>query len=365
MSRRLIFVALACLLVGAAVGGWVVSLNAPRPDRGLWTPREVDHDAFAVSHILVAMKKGRKPFEARALIHQAYKLLVDGQDFATVARGRSEDRSARTGGFLGFLTPQKDTTFAGVVQTLRPGAISPPFQSSIGWQIVKRHSFEEGRALERRWEIPALGIFIGWEGMPEGVAGRTREKAKAMAADVRTKIEKGEMTLVDAMKLYIPKDKQRADAFIAMVTDNDLTGELYDALKPLKPGQLAGPVETRSGWAILKRGRYLRSLFRHILIQHVRSRGRALGIGRTQEEALKLAKDVLAQALKDRSRWNELVERYSDDARSRMNGGSMGVLYPGSIPPGFEKVVYDMPPDTICPHVVESVFGYHILWKVD
>ena len=364
MSPRLLTACSICLVAGLALGAWALCPSRDASE-GLWIPDEVDQIGFAVSHIAVQADKGRSSAEAAVLIDQAYRLLAQGQDFATVAQNRGEDRAAVDGGFLGFLEPKDDSTFNGVVRALSPGQISPPVELTDGWRIVKRHSFAEGRALEQKLYIPAHGIFIRWEGMEDGIPGLSREQAKAQAEELLGRLKSGATDLNQAMQQYVEKRFHRTDAFIAMVSNRGQTQDLYWALEKVAPGEFVGPLETVSGWAVLKRGQYFRAAFRHILIQHVLSERRNLSMGRAPEEAKKLANQVLEEARANPGNWDQLVQKYTDDAGTAGKRGSMGVLFPGSIPMGFEKVVYKTKAGEIYPEVVESVYGFHILWRVN
>ncbi len=93
-----------------------------------------------LAHILLAVKPDttelKKAFE-RAL--DVYKLLYQGGDFATLAREFSEDEnSRRQGGMLGRI--KKGETFKefeSVVFNLKPGKVSEPFLTRLGYHIVE------------------------------------------------------------------------------------------------------------------------------------------------------------------------------------------------------------------------------------
>ncbi len=330
---------------------------------------EVDSVAYGVSQILIPVEKGRPQAIPEALIQQAHKALEAGKDFATVARARSKGAEAPDGGFLGFVPTAVDTAFAGAVQCLRPGQVSPPIRTSLGWHIIKRHSFEEARELEQRFAIPTHGVFIGWDDAERiarvGKTGRTKEQAHALALELREQLANGTVTLDQATKRYMAKDSQRPEAYLGATSNRGQTAEMFKALQAAKPGQILGPLDTPGGIAILLRGRYMRSLFRHILVQHVKSKERPLSIARGREAARARAEKAFKEVMADRSRWNQIVERYSDDPYSRPLGGRMGVLHNAHMPPGFERFAIDMKPGTIHPQVVETEYGFHIVWKVN
>ncbi len=61
-----------------------------------------------------------------------------GEEFATLAREKSQGPSGRNGGDLGFFTKgQMDLNFEEVAFALPRGEISAPVKSSFGWHIIK------------------------------------------------------------------------------------------------------------------------------------------------------------------------------------------------------------------------------------
>ncbi len=361
------WIPLACLgLLGllAACG------NGDEP-AGYAEPGDVDLLAYGVSQIHIPVDENRPPAMAETLIRQAARALADGEDFAAVARGRSGDGSAKDGGFLGFVRVDGDTGFGGAVQSLKPGEVGPPINTRLGWHIIKRHTFDEARELEQKYRIPTHGVFVAWDdprrrpqpGVPP--TGRNQQQAVQLAESLMQELASGAKTWDDAMALYTPEKRRNVNAYVGPTARRGANDQIFDALSKAKVGQLVGPFDTPEGVAVLMRGKYLRSLFRHILIQHVRVEDRDMSVSRTPEQAYALAEKALKEARADRSRWKHLVEKYSDDKWSRAVGGRMGVLHPGGMPRGFESFAFDQAPDTIHPKVVETGYGFHIVWKVN
>ncbi|HSN19983.1 MAG TPA: peptidylprolyl isomerase, partial [Usitatibacter sp.] len=98
-----------------------------------------------VRHILLRAREGLSEAEARDRLEKLREKILAGADFAQVARENSEDSSAAKGGDLGWVAPG-DTVpeFERVMNSLKPGEVSPPFQTPFGWHIAQ--------VLERRSE---------------------------------------------------------------------------------------------------------------------------------------------------------------------------------------------------------------------
>lgn len=76
--------------------------------------------------------------EARKKAEEIVRRARAGEDFASLAKAKSEDTSASTGGDLGFfgrgrmVKPFEDTAFA-----LKPGEISDPVRTQFGYHVIK------------------------------------------------------------------------------------------------------------------------------------------------------------------------------------------------------------------------------------
>lgn len=83
---------------------------------------------YNASHILVASEA-----EAKAL----QQVLIDGADFAEVARTSSTGPSGPNGGALGwFSAGQMVPPFEEAVMALEPGEISDPVETRFGWHVI-------------------------------------------------------------------------------------------------------------------------------------------------------------------------------------------------------------------------------------
>jgi len=113
-------------------GYHIIKVNARRPARG-----EVE-----ISHILIRKTENDRAV-AKARIDSIYQVLKTGGDFDKMAQSLSEDApTAQRNGYIGFISinryerPFEDAAFA----LKKDGEYTVPFESSVGWHIIKRIS---------------------------------------------------------------------------------------------------------------------------------------------------------------------------------------------------------------------------------
>jgi peptidyl-prolyl cis-trans isomerase SurA len=97
-------------------------------------------------HILIKLKETLAETEAKERLTRLRERIVGGADFGELAKVHSEDGSASKGGDLGWLAAGETVPeFERVINSLRDGEISQPFQSQFGWhiaQVISRRSEE-------------------------------------------------------------------------------------------------------------------------------------------------------------------------------------------------------------------------------
>jgi peptidyl-prolyl cis-trans isomerase SurA len=101
---------------------------------------------FSARHILMVPNpnKGEEGWiEARKKAEEVYGLLLEGQDFADMARKYSEDSSAKDGGALGAIKRgELAPDIEEAIMRLQPGEISTPFRSQVGYHLFRLDSRE-------------------------------------------------------------------------------------------------------------------------------------------------------------------------------------------------------------------------------
>jgi len=166
------------------LGYHIVKVVERRPARG----------KMDLAHILIR-KRDEHDHGEKAKIDTAYARLLRGMAFETVATMLSEDKQSSTkGGFIGsygigLLEPAfEDAAFA--IQT--DGAFSEPFQSSVGWHIVKR--------IKRKGGEP---YSVLKEQIIKNLAKTERQEMAKKALIENVKIETGYKLNEDVLEAFI------------------------------------------------------------------------------------------------------------------------------------------------------------------
>jgi len=111
-------------------------------------------------------------------------LLLQGEDFATLAKERSRAASSKDAGDLGFIQRgQKSAQFDAVAfsDSLEPGKISSIFKSPEGYCIVKLEAKRGGkqRSLNEMWDDIKRGLtFLKQQKIIEDLLGRLSRESK-------------------------------------------------------------------------------------------------------------------------------------------------------------------------------------------
>lgn len=324
---------------------------------------EEDQFAHAVSHILIRADAKRSPAQARKLVYDVYAQLLEGRSFEELAESYSEHESRTEGGFIGFVPTVAPTRFSGAVQALSVGMTSRPVQTRLGYQIIRRHSFEEGRELERKHMYAVYGFLVPWRGLEGG--RMEKDDVRRELEQVVAQLRRGETNLLaERVRLVPPAPNQRDDAFLFLTAYRSTLKDVLDAVKTLKVGEYAGPIELPKGYAVVQRRPILRAIVKHILVSDILAPDRPLKVKRSREEASRLVKAAMAELGGSTERWDDVVKKYTDDDTAERPGGMLGIIQNGDLPPGLEAAVLDTEPGTINSRIVASPRGLHIIWRV-
>ncbi len=122
--------------------------------RGTEAPAPISQ--FHARQILVKINPEAEANEASNKIQSLYARLQGGEDFAKLATISSEDESRNRGGDLGWISEGETLPqFEKVLKTLKPGEISQPFQTPLGWHIVQLQEVRQADASTERRRMAA------------------------------------------------------------------------------------------------------------------------------------------------------------------------------------------------------------------
>jgi peptidyl-prolyl cis-trans isomerase SurA len=89
-------------------------------------------------HILIRLNEVVSEVDARNRLIGLRDRIINGADFAELARAQSDDTSAAKGGDLGWVTPGDVVPeFEKAMDALKIGQVSAPFKTPFGWHIVQ------------------------------------------------------------------------------------------------------------------------------------------------------------------------------------------------------------------------------------
>lgn len=83
-----------------------------------------------------------------------------------------------------------------------------------------------------------------------------------------------------------------------------------------------------------------------------------------KEQARHRALELRSQLMEDPARFPQLATSYSGCARSKDQGGDLGSIKRGFMPPEFDAVAFDLSPGEIS-EVVATKYGFHIIQVID
>lgn len=135
-------------------------------------------------HLMLSVSAGASTDQEQAVRARAQALrreIVDGADFAALARTHSQGAGASEGGDIGWVKPlDLPDSLAKAAAALEKGQISPPVRTSLGYHLVKAEEREGG-------------VRLGFEAVSEQVRNELYTKtlrerfAKWLKTDLRKK----------------------------------------------------------------------------------------------------------------------------------------------------------------------------------
>ncbi len=201
------------------------------------------------SHILIKCEPNASPEDTLKAFNKAMDIrnqILNGSDFAIVAKDRSEDPSAKdNGGDLGYFTAfQMVYPFEDAAYKANTGDITMPVRTRYGYHIIKIIDKRTARG-----EIHVAHIMIK-EKKEEGGAAN----AEAKATEIYQKLLAGEKFDDLSAKFSDDGSSAKKGGELPWFGTNKMVIEFEDASFALKnDGDISAPFKTSYGWHIVKR----------------------------------------------------------------------------------------------------------------
>ena len=107
--------------------------------------RQVIAEEFNARHIMIETNELMNARDAMQLIRDVHGRVVDGEEFADLAKEYSDDvSSANLGGDMGWFAPEAyGDRIKVTLENLEEGQLSEPFQTQAGWHLIQLLGFRE------------------------------------------------------------------------------------------------------------------------------------------------------------------------------------------------------------------------------
>ncbi|NIM22637.1 MAG: hypothetical protein GTO51_02925 [Candidatus Latescibacteria bacterium] len=181
---------------------------------------------------------------AREKIEILHERILAGEDFAALAMQHSEDPSKQMGGDLGFLNLEdlRDESFKQAAAKLKPGEVSSPVLTSLGYHIIKAEAVDPESG-----EVRIRHILI---------------RVKPGEVDIKAVFERANAVLdrllagepFDSLAVRYSDDPATAASGgdLGWLKVQDLPGFFQDVLREMKPGDISQILRESSGFRIVK-----------------------------------------------------------------------------------------------------------------
>jgi peptidyl-prolyl cis-trans isomerase SurA len=202
------------------------------------------------SHIMVSLAPNANPsdtLEAYERVMQIRKTILDGADFADVAKESSSDTySAKKGGDLGFFTAfDMVYPFESAAYNTALGKVSMPIRSQYGYHLVKPTEKRKARGTAT---VAHIMIVDNDKSTKEESAN-----AKKKVFEIYDKLKAGEDFTTLAKQYSEDKSSAMQGGVLQPFGINKMYPNFEDAVFALEnKGDMTQPIQTPVGWHIIK-----------------------------------------------------------------------------------------------------------------
>lgn len=205
----------------------------------------------AASHIMVKCDENASPKDTANAYNKAREIrqrILNGEDFSTVAKGTSDDPSAKNNnGFIGYFSVFRMVyPFENAAFNMEIGEISQPVRTRFGYHVIK---LEDKRPA--RGEIKAAHIM---KIIPRESNEKAKEKARQDIFAIYDSLKAGSDFSELAMKHSDDKGSGRNGGNLGWFSTGRYVPDFEDvAFSLTSNGEFSEPFRTDFGWHIVQR----------------------------------------------------------------------------------------------------------------
>lgn len=192
------------------------------------------------SHILIKIEKGEDTLMAYQKIKAIRDRIINGEDFAKIAKENSNDPSAsKNGGNLGYFTAfQMVYPFENVAYQTQVGEVSQPFKTQFGYHILKVLDTRDSKG-----EVEVAHIMIKGN----------EDKNKSLIDDLKTQLNNG-ANFTELAKNYSQDGGTSKNGGILPKFGSGRMIPSFEtvAFSLTNEGDISEPFKTEYGWHIVK-----------------------------------------------------------------------------------------------------------------
>ncbi len=192
------------------------------------------------SHILIKTEKGQDTLIAYNKLIEIRNKIINGEDFAKLARKNSQDPSAsKNGGNLGYFTAfQMVYPFENEVYNTKIGEVSMPFKTQFGYHIVKVNDIRESKG-----EVEVAHIMLKGDS----------DNNKNIIENIKKQLNEG----ADFAQLAITQSQDGGTSKNGGLLPKFGSGRMIPSFENVaftlkNEGEISEPFQTEFGWHIIK-----------------------------------------------------------------------------------------------------------------
>ncbi len=201
-----------------------------------------------LAHILVVIPEqasAEKIQAARDKAKHALNQLRDGADFAQVAAGYSDAKDALKGGDLGWRPGDRlPPLFAGELQKLQPGQVTPVLRSPNGFHILKLVDRRSAGAPVVIAQTHARHILIKTSEIV------SESEAKKQLMEIKARIEAG-MDFAEQARRFSQDGSAQQGGDLDWLSPGQTVPEFEAVINRLQPGMM-DVAQTQFGWHLIQ-----------------------------------------------------------------------------------------------------------------